>query len=445
MATKLLDRIRGEEGVGESSMAERGSEKGRGLKDERGDRKEMGMGTKSERNGAELRSEREPSNSTMRKENMTAGASSGGGFDAGVVRRKTTKRSKAKWKIGKGGLHRKRFSKRNRRRERHRDNGGYMGNTFQGVVGAKNGGIIGGRPSSAIGCVKLECEGEMLGDERMVEAASKAINISHHACRPMKHLEEVAEELLSPATDLVDGSIVFEDLFDCCTITEPEEFGSPKKLAVLADAPATTTSFTNKGVVMTLSFSAAAGAKANRSEAGAFHGYIKVADAVRAEKSKGNFGSIGVVWLHQDPTHAETGPIGLEETRLRRIITSETRRGSNTDFQFVPKGSERWGPKGGRDRLAMMLAFEESQRLDTNFEEWAIYVVEGEEANEGCQRRAGTGKWPVSDQIKFRLSGTVAIGGDVMANILDAISEELALFQLEGNTILREDIADTFE
>ena len=93
----------------------------------------------------------------------------------------------------------------------------------------------------------------------------------------------------------------------------------------------------------------------------------------------------------------------------------------------------------------MMLAFEESQRLDTNIEEWAADVVEGEEANEGCQRRAGTGKWPVSDQIKFRLSRTVAIGGDVMANILDAISEELALFQLKGNTILREDIADTFE
>ena len=99
MVTKLLDRIRGEEGVGEGSMAERGSEKGRGLKNERGDRKEMGMGTKSERNGAELRSEREPSNSTMRKENMTAGASSGGGFDAGVSDRNTRQRAKPDRKI----------------------------------------------------------------------------------------------------------------------------------------------------------------------------------------------------------------------------------------------------------------------------------------------------------------------------------------------------------
>ncbi len=136
----------------------------------------------------------------------------------------------------------------------------------------ENSGIAGSGASSTVGETELESDFQMLGDERMVEAASKAINISHHACRPMKHLEEVAEELLSPATDLVDGSIVFENLFDCCTITEPEKFGSPKKLAVLTDGPASTTSFTNERVKMAFSFSATARAKANRSEAGAVHG-----------------------------------------------------------------------------------------------------------------------------------------------------------------------------
>jgi hypothetical protein len=159
-----------------------------------------------------------------------------------------------------------------------------MRDAFQRVVGVENGGIIGGRSSSMISCVKLVGEGEMLRDERMIEAASKAVNIPHHARWMVKDLKEVAEKFLSPATDLVDGPIVFEDFFDGSAIAKPKEFGTPKKFTVLADAPATAAGLTYKGVTMTLLFGAAAGAKANGSETSAFHGCVKVANALRAEK-----------------------------------------------------------------------------------------------------------------------------------------------------------------
>ncbi len=93
----------------------------------------------------------------------------------------------------------------------------------------------------------------------------------------------------------------------------------------------------------------------------------------------------------------------------------------------------------------MMLAFKEAQRLDSNFEERAINVVESEETDEGCQRRTSTGKRPIGNQIKFGLSRAIAIRSDVMANMLYAIREKLALLQLKGNTILQKNITDTFE
>jgi hypothetical protein len=245
----------------------------------------MRVGAQGKRNGAELRGEREPSNSAMRQENMAASAGSGRWFNTGVVGRDAANGAEAKWKVGDGGLHWKRFGNGIGRRKRWRDNGRYMGDAFQWIGGVEDGRIIGGRPSSAIRCVKLKGEGEVLRDERVIEAAVKAVDIPHHARWTMKHLEEVAEKFLSPTSDLVDGPVVFEDFFDSGAIAKPKEFGTPKKFPVLADAPAAAAGFTNERVVMTLSFSAAAGAKANGSETSAFHRDVEIADAVRAEKS----------------------------------------------------------------------------------------------------------------------------------------------------------------
>ncbi len=138
----------------------------------------------------------------------------------------------------------------------------------------------------------------------------------------MKHLEEVAEKFLSPTSDLVDGPVAFEDSFDSGAITKPKEFGTPKKFPVLADAPAAAAGFTNKGVVMTLSFGAAAGAKANRAQAGPIHSKVEGTYALGAEKGKSYFGGFRVVRLHEDPAHASTSPICFEKARERGVVAS---------------------------------------------------------------------------------------------------------------------------
>jgi hypothetical protein len=62
----------------------------------------------------------------------------------------------------------------------------------------------------------------------------------------MKDLEKVTEKFLSPATDLVNGAVVFQDLFDGAAVAEPKEFGTPQEFAILADGPSTTTGFAHE-------------------------------------------------------------------------------------------------------------------------------------------------------------------------------------------------------
>ncbi len=74
-----------------------------------------------------------------------------------------------------------------------------------------------------------------------------------------------------------------------------------------------------------------------------------------------------------------------------------------------------------------------------------MYVVEGEETDDGGQRRTSARDRPVIDQIELGLSRAIAIRSDVVANMLDAVGEKLALLQLKSNAILQKDITDTFK
>ena len=93
----------------------------------------------------------------------------------------------------------------------------------------------------------------------------------------------------------------------------------------------------------------------------------------------------------------------------------------------------------------MMLAFEGTKRLDSDFEKGAVNVIEGEEADEGTERRAVRRKRPIGDQIKLGFGGTVAVRSDVMANVFNTVGEELAFLELKSNTVLHEHIANTFK
>jgi hypothetical protein len=90
----------------------------------------------------------------------------------------------------------------------------------------------------------------------------------------------------------------------------------------------------------------------------------------------------------------------------------------------------------------MMLALKATEGLDTDFKEGTADVVEGEQTDEGAQGLSIGRKGPVSDQLKLGFGGTVASGSDVVANMLNAVGEELALLQLESDSVLHENIAN---
>ncbi len=93
----------------------------------------------------------------------------------------------------------------------------------------------------------------------------------------------------------------------------------------------------------------------------------------------------------------------------------------------------------------MMLALKATEGLDTDLKEGTVDVVEGEQTDEGAQGLPIDRKGPVSDQIKLGFGGTVAIRSDVMADVFDAVGEELALLQLEGNSVFHKDVTNTFK
>jgi hypothetical protein len=98
-----------------------------------------------------------------------------------------------------------------------------------------------------------------------------------------------------------------------------------------------------------------------------------------------------------------------------------------------------------RNGLAVMLAFEGAKRLGTDLKERTVDIVESEEADEGAEGHTIRRKWPIVDKVKLGFSGTVAIGSDVMANVLDAVCKELAFLELESNTVFHKDVTDTLK
>ena len=76
---------------------------------------------------------------------------------------------------------------------------------------------VSGRTGLAVREVELESDLEVFGDQRMIKTG-EAVNVFHHASRSVKHLEEISQEFLSPTADLVDGTIIFEDLLNGAAI-----------------------------------------------------------------------------------------------------------------------------------------------------------------------------------------------------------------------------------
>jgi hypothetical protein len=103
------------------------------------------------------------------------------------------------------------------------------------------------------------------------------------------------------------------------------------------------------------------------------------------------------------------------------------------------------GPKSGRNGLPVVLALEGTQGLHADFEERAACIIKSEQTNERTKGLTVLREGPIRNQIEIGLSGTIAVRSDIMANILDAVGEELAFFQLKSNAVLDENVAKAFE
>ena len=256
----------------------------------------MGVGFKGKRNSAELGCHGEPRNSTVGKKDMAVGAGGGRRSKAGVVNRKGRGWSKSDGKVGKEGMEGIRSCRIGRGRSRRGDRSsvqdtsggsrsGGVGDTLQRVVGMEDGRVIGGWTGCTVSKVELVGYFEMLSDKEVFVEAGEAIDVFHHPCGTMEDLEEISKKLLRPTTNLVDRADIFQNLLDGAAIAEPEEFGTPKELAILTDCPTAAASFTDKRMIMTFSLGATAGAKTNRAQTGAVHG--KVEGYPRSEGGRG--------------------------------------------------------------------------------------------------------------------------------------------------------------
>jgi hypothetical protein len=90
----------------------------------------------------------------------------------------------------------------------------------------ENSRVVGSRASSTVSSIKLESHYEVLSDEKVIVVASKAVDIPHHTRRVMEDLKEITEKFLSPSTNLIDGSIIFEDFLDGAAVAEPKELST---------------------------------------------------------------------------------------------------------------------------------------------------------------------------------------------------------------------------
>jgi hypothetical protein len=150
----------------------------------------------------------------------------------------------------------------------------------------ENSRVVGSRAGSTVSSIKLEGHREVLSDERDIVVVSKAIDIPHHTRRAMEDLKETTEKLLSPSTNLMDRSIIFEDFLDGAAVAEPKEFSTPEKFPVLTDGPATATGFSDERMIVSLTLGTAARAESNMMEVSAIYCNVEVADVVRSEKGE---------------------------------------------------------------------------------------------------------------------------------------------------------------
>ena len=113
---------------------------------------------------------------------------------------------------------------------------------------------------------------DQVGGDQGPKTASEGINVSHHSCRVVHNMKEVAKKFLCPAANLVDGTVVFQNFLDATAVAKPIELGTPQVFSVMSNGPPTNGGLANEGVVVLLLIGASSGAKADWVKASTLQG-----------------------------------------------------------------------------------------------------------------------------------------------------------------------------
>jgi hypothetical protein len=227
---------------------------------------------------------------------------------------------------------------------------GGRSSALERVADGERGGGIGERSVGAVGSEEFGGAEDILEDKRLVHA-SEGVHVAHHTGGAVDNGEMVTEKFLGPATDLVDLAVVFENLLHCAAITEPIKVGAPKVFAALADRPAAGASFAHKGMIVVLAVVTPARAKADRSEAGAAHQEVEEIFAACFENGKGGKGVSGIGGLHENVAHAESRPVGFEETRHGFVVAGKTGVAGAFEDAVAGLTAADWGRCAGVDAI----------------------------------------------------------------------------------------------
>lgn len=117
------------------------------------------------------------------------------------------------------------------------------------------------------------------------------------------------------------------DFVDSVTVADPPEVASPEVVVDESEGPTAGGNLANEGMVMRFVVSAASRGGKDGLEADGLKCDVE-SDGGRvagAEKGDGGSCSVGVLWLHEDERHAGLGPVGLEESRERAVVSAEER------------------------------------------------------------------------------------------------------------------------
>jgi acyl carrier protein len=180
-------------------------------------------------------------------------------------------------------------------------------------------------------------------------------------------------------------------------------------------------------------------------EAGAGKSQIEIANTFFEQLGCGGNRSGAIIGLHQNAAKAVGRIIRLDKNRFAAVIAGQAGARRDANFHFVKQETHLRRPNSGRNGLAVVRLDDASERFELELQPGTVLVVKVAQLDERVQSLAGSGQRPVSDHIKFGLGRAVTVAGQIVADILHTLLQEITFTQLQREAVLLADSEDTVE